>query len=386
MKLNDMRREVIYLDNAATSWPKPKRVTDAMTRFLVEEAGSPDRAGHRMSLAAGRIVQGVRVKLARLFNVDDPRRLIHCFNCTDALNIALKGSLREGDHVICTDMDHNSISRPLQAMANANVVKLTRLPVTGQGIVDPDAIRRAITPTTKLIVTVHASNVTGAIQPAGEIGNIARQHDVLLLLDAAQSVGVLDVDVVAMNIDLLAFPGHKSLLGPTGTGGLYVGRRAALRPFREGGSGADSITPTQPTEFPTWLEAGTPNTAGLVGLDAALDGLDPSQALIHERRLLERLAEAVSDDQRIRIVGDWSPSRCAPVMSFLIGGLSTVDAAAILDESFRIAVRPGLHCAPYIHRALGTFPDGTIRVSPGWSTTAEEIEQLATALREMAIA
>ncbi len=386
MKLNDMRREVIYLDNAATSWPKPKRVTDAVTRFLVEEAGSPDRAGHSMSVAAGRVVQNVRVKLARLFNVDDPRRIIHCFNCTDALNIALKGSLREGDHVICTDMDHNSISRPLQAMANANVVKLTRLPVTGQGIVDPDAIRRAITPATRLIATVYASNVTGAIQPAGEIGNIARQHDVLLLLDAAQSVGVLDIDVEAMNIDLLAFPGHKSLLGPTGTGGLYVGRRATLRPFREGGSGADSITPTQPTELPTWLEAGTPNTAGLAGLDAALDGLDPSQALIHERHLLERLVEAVSDDQRIQIVGDWSPSRCVPVMSLLIGGLSPVDAAAILDESFRIAVRPGLHCAPYIHRALGTFPDGTVRVSPGWSTTAKEIDQLASALREMAIA
>ena len=386
MKPNDMRREVIYLDNAATSWPKPKRVTDAMTRFLMEEAGSPDRAGHRMSVAAGRVVQDVRVKLARLFNVDDPRRIIHCFNCTDALNIALKGSLREGDHVICTDLDHNSISRPLQAMANANIIKLTRLPVTGQGIVDPDAIRRAITPTTRLIVTVHASNVTGAIQPAGEIGNIARQHDVLLLLDAAQSVGVLDIDVEAMNIDLLAFPGHKSLLGPTGTGGLYVSPRSTLRPFREGGSGADSITPIQPTEFPTRLEAGTPNTAGLAGLDAALDGLDPSQVLIHERQLAERLVKAVSDDPRIQILGNWSPSRCVPVVCLLIRGLSPGDAAAILDESFRIAVRPGLHCAPYIHRALGTFPDGAVRVSPGWSTTTKEIDQLVSALHEMATA
>jgi len=386
MRLNGMKRDVIYLDNAATSWPKPKRVTDAMTRFLVEEAGSPNRAGHRMSVAAGRVVQNVRVKLARLFNVDDPRRIIHCFNCTDALNIALKGSLREGDHVICTELEHNSISRPLQAMANAGVITLTRLPIGDQGFVDPDTVRGAITPATRLIATLHVSNVTGIIQPVTEIGHIAREHDLLFLLDAAQSVGVLDVDVVAMNIDLLAFPCHKSLLGPTCTGGLYVGPRATLRPFREGGTGADSAPATQPEELPTRLEGGTPNTAGLAGLDAALDGLDPSQALIHERQLLERLAEAVSDDRRIQIVGDWSPSRCAPVMSLLIGGLSTVDAAAILDESFRIAVRPGLHCAPYIHRALGTFPDGTIRVSPGWSTTAEEIDQLASALREMAIA
>lgn len=386
MKLNDMRREVIYLDNAATSWPKPKRVTDAMTRFLVEEAGSPDRAGHSMSVAAGRVVQDVRVKLACLFNVDDPRRIIHCFNCTDALNIALKGSLRGGDHVIFTELEHNSISRPLQSMADAGVITFTRLPIGDQGFVDPDTVRGAITPATRLIATLYASNVTGIIQPVAEIGHIAREHDLLFLLDAAQSVGVLDVDVVAMNIDLLAFPGHKSLLGPTGTGGLYVGQRATLRPFREGGTGAESAPPTQPEELPTRLEGGTPNTAGLAGLNAALDGLDPSQALIHERHLLERLVEAVSDDPRIQILGNWSPSRCVPVVSLLIRGMSPVDAAAILDESFRIAVRPGLHCAPYIHRALGTFPDGTIRVSPGWSTTAEEIDQLASALREMAIA
>ncbi len=375
---------VVYLDNAATSWPKPQRVLDAMSRFLAEDAGSPNRGGHRMSVAAERVVRDVRVKLARLFNISDPDRIIHCFNCTDALNIALKGTLRDSDHVITTQLDHNSILRPLQAMVDAGVITLTRLPVTEEDGVDPDAVRHAITPATKLIATLHASNVTGVIQPIGVIGRIAREHDALFLVDAAQSVGVLDVDVVAMKADLLAFPGHKSLLGPTGTGGLYIGPRATLRPWREGGTGADSIHPTQPEELPTWLEAGTPNTVGLAGLNAALDGLDAGQALNHERMLPETLAAAVADDGRIWIVGGSTPARCVGVMSLSIRGVSPLDAAAILDESFGISVRPGLHCAPYIHRALGTFPDGTLRVSPGWSTTPGEIDRLVSALREIA--
>lgn len=379
-----MTNDVIYLDNAATSWPKPQRVIDAMSRFQVEQGGSPSRAGHRLSVAAERIVDDVRCKLARLFNVAEPNRIIHCFNGTDALNMALKGSLREGDHVISTEADHNSISRPLQAMVDAGMVRLTRLPVTGQGYVDPEALENAMTPATKLIAAVHASNVTGVIQPVVELGRIAREHEAWFLLDAAQSVGVVEIDVEAMNVDLLAFPAHKSLLGPAGTGGLYVGPRVRLRPFREGGTGADSITPTQPTDFPRWLEAGTPNTVGLAGLSAALDGLDPKKALLHERDLITRLVEAIAEDDRTRVVGNWSPSRCVAVVSLLVRDVSPMDAAAILDGSFGVAVRPGLHCAPYIHRRLGTFPDGTIRVSPGWSTTPEHVDRLAAALKEIA--
>lgn len=379
-----MQRDVIYLDNAATSWPKPQRVIDAMREFLVEHGGSPSRAGHRLSIAADRVVRDVRVKLARLFNVDDSDRIIHCYSCTDALNIAIKGAVTEGDHVICSDLDHNSVLRPLQAMCDAGYITLTRLPVTAAGQLDPDAVRVALTPKTKLVAAIHASNVTGVIQPVEAIGRIAREADVLLLLDAAQSAGVLDIDVEAMNIDLLAVPGHKSLLGPSGTGALYAGPRAELRPFREGGTGADSITPTQPTEFPTRLEAGTPNTVGLAGLSAALDGLTPAVVLAQERELVSRLAEAVSGDDRILIEGGWSSSRCVGVMSLSIVDISPVDAAAILDESFGVAVRPGLHCAPHIHRTLGTFPDGTIRVSPSTSTTPEEMDTVASALREIA--
>jgi selenocysteine lyase/cysteine desulfurase len=264
------------------------------------------------------------------------------------------------------------------------MITRTRLAVSGTGHLDPDEVRKAITPATKLIATVQASNVTGVIQPTEVLGLIAREHGALFLLDAAQTIGVVDIDVQAMNIDLLAFPGHKSLNGPTGTGGLYVSERAELSPFREGGTGADSVSVTQPTEFPTWLEAGTPNTVGLAGLNAALDELKPSETLVHELRLLERLAGGLADERRIRIVGDWSSGRCVGVMSLVVEGMTANEAAVALDESFGIAVRPGLHCAPYIHRAIGTFPDGTIRVSPGWASEAGEIDRFTSAIRRIA--
>ena len=380
-----MPRPIIYLDNAATSWPKPKRVIDEMARFMAEDGGSPGRAGHRMAVAAERIVRDARVKLARLINADDPDRIIHCLNGTDALNIALKGSLREGDHVVCTQLDHNSVSRPLEAMAARKFITLTRVPIASNGCVDPDAFRSTITPATRLITTVHASNVTGIIQPVAEISRVACEHDLLFLVDAAQTAGVVDIDVEAMHIDLLAFPCHKSLLGPSGTGALYVGERAILRPWREGGTGADSIYPTQPEEFPTRLEAGSPNTVGLAGLNAALDGLTPSETLAHERSLLDRIIRKLGSHDKIRIIlGGASLSRRVGVLSLVVEGVAPVDLAAILDESFGIAVRPGLHCAPYAHRALGTFPDGTIRVSPGWSTMEAEVDQLIAALRDIA--
>jgi cysteine desulfurase family protein len=378
-----MDRRTIYLDNAATSWPKPKGVLNEMRRFLNEEAGSPNRAGHRMSVAAGSIVQEARVKLARLFSVHNPNRIIHTFNCSDALNIAIKGVLREGDHVITTDLDHNSILRPLRALADDGVITLTRLPLASSGFADPDELCRAVTPTTKLIATLHASNVTGVIQPITEFGRIARERDCFLLIDAAQSAGVLPIDVEAACIDLLALPGHKSLLGPTGTGALYVGERVSLRPFREGGTGGDSLHPTQPAEYPTWLEAGTPNTLGLAGLNAALDGLEPGRMLAHERMLLCRFIEAVAGDKAIQIVGPGRPHEGVGVVSFLLSHMAPIDVGAILDQAFNIAVRPGLHCAPFAHRALGTLPEGTVRISPGPMTTTEDVDNLVRPLRDI---
>ncbi len=375
---------MIYLDQAATSWPKPQRVLDAMTACMTEGVGNPSRAGHALSVRAERIVNDARVALVRLFRVNDPDRIIHCFNCTDALNIAIKGVLTEGDHVITSVIEHNSVNRPLQRLADDGIITLTWLPIGDDGRVDPSAVQEAITPKTRLIAITHASNVTGIIQPIKEIGRIARAHDLHFLVDAAQTAGVLDIDVVKLDIDLLAFSGHKSLLGPTGTGGLYVSPRVSLRAWREGGTGGDSTLPTQPLELPTALEAGTPNTIGLAGLTAGVQGLDTHQALLHERTLVRRFIGAIQDHPRVHIVGNAAVDVRTGVVPINVTGIAPADVAAILDESFNIAVRPGLHCAPYAHKSLGTFPDGAIRVSVGASNSADEIDQLVDALQQIA--
>ncbi len=379
---------MIYLDNAATSWPKPDGVRAEMVRFMAEDAANPGRAGHRMAIAAEKKLDDVRGKLTRLFDGDEPERMILTLNCTDALNIAIKGVLREGDHVITTTLEHNSVSRPLQAMADAKFIVLTRLPMSDGGFIDPDAIRRAMMPKTRLIACTHCSNVLSTIQPAEEIGRIAREHDVIFLLDAAQSAGIVPISIRRMNIDLLAFPGHKSLLGPTGTGGLYVGHRADPRAWREGGTGGDSSSPTQPHLYPYWLEGGTPNTVGVAGLGAGVDYVvqnDPSKTLEHEQALVQRLVNALHGDERFKILGSHDWNRRAGAVSITVEGLSPSEVGAILDESFSIAVRPGLHCAPYIHRELGTFPDGAVRISPGPFNTTDDIDRLIEALRQIVL-
>lgn len=375
-------REIIYLDHAATSWPKPEAVVRAMATFLAEQGGSPNRGGHRLAAAAGQVIQECRVKLARLIHAGDANCIIHCFNCTDALNIAMKGVLREGDHVICTALDHNSIARPLEAMRRRGFISVTRVPCGCDSIVDPEDIRAAITPATRLVVLVHASNVTGAIQDVASISAITQEHDLLLLLDAAQTMGVVPIDVDKMNVDLLAFPGHKSLLGPPGTGGLYVGPRGEVAAFREGGTGANSESPTQPAELPTRLEAGTPNAVGIAGLSAALDELDP-EALTRERSMVRRLVDGLADVDGVTLYRARSVDESVGCLSLNLHGLMPQELAAILDESFGIAVRPGLHCAPFVHQALGTFPDGSLRVSPGSTTTEQEVDSLLHALSEI---
>jgi len=373
----------IYLDNASTSWPKPPAAVEAMTRYLREVGASPGRAAYRAAVEADRIVADVRRKRTDLFGGSDPRRMIFCHNCTDALNMAIKGTLGEGDHVVTTMLEHNSVSRPLQALADARLIELTRVPVSPGGFVDPDDISKAIRPNTRLIICTHADNVLGRMQPLEEIGRLARRHETLFLADAAQTAGVMPISVERMNIDLLAFPGHKSLLGPTGTGGLYVGDRASLRPWREGGTGGDSASLTQPHEYPFLLESGTLNTVGIVGLGAALETLNPADTLAHERRLLSRLLDGIEENRKVHPVGDPSPDKRVGTLSLVTDGLSPEEAADVLDESFGIAVRAGLHCAPYTHRALGTFPEGTVRISPGPVTTPRGIDVLIEALDQI---
>ena len=398
---------MIYLDNAATSFPKAPGVIEAVSKFIAEDAANPGRAGHRMSMAAEEMLGRVRLKLARLVNAPDHERMVFTLNGTDALNIAIKGVLNEcvvgggaKPHVITSMLEHNSVSRPLQAMFEAGKIDLTRVGCDDSGLIDPTEIKAAITPQTTLIVITHGSNVVGTIQDAAAVGAIARQADVLFCLDAAQTIGVYPIDVQAMQVDLLAFPGHKSLLGPTGTGGLYVGGRvpepsekmdcsaARLAPFREGGTGGDSKTPTQPAEYPHYLEGGTPNTIGIVGLEASLDYLakqDMAKTLEHEQTLVQQVIDFIDGDERFVLYGDTDARSRVGTVCFNANDLGPEDLAGILDVDFGIACRHGLHCAPYAHQRLGTFPSGTVRVSPGAFSTSDEVSQLIEALDQIAM-
>jgi cysteine desulfurase family protein len=378
---------MIYLDNAATSFPKPETVYRALDAFARSSLANPGRAGHKMALAAEHALDDARHRLNRFLNGKSPERFVFTLNGTDALNMAMKGVLADGDHVVTTDLEHNSVSRPLVALADAGRITLTRVAADGSGTVDPDAIKRAITPKTRLVALTHASNVLGTVQPVAEVGRIVREAEsVLFLVDAAQTAGVVPIDVQALSIDLLAAPGHKSLLGPTGTGFLYVGPRAKLRPWREGGTGGDSSTPVQPSEYPYYLEGGTPNVLGVAGMVAGLDFVEertPDAIREHEVMLCDRLREKLEEAGGFEFYGHRDPALRVGTISFRSEAIPAPELGGILDQAFDIAIRPGLHCAPYVHRALGTFPEGTVRVSPGAFTTVDDIDQLVEALREI---
>ena len=378
----------IYLDNAATSFPKPEAVYQTLDRFARTSLANPGRAGHKMALLAEHALDDGRHRLNQFFNGKAAERFAFTLNCTDALNMAFKGVLKAGDHVITTDLEHNSVSRPLRAMELAGFITLTRVKADGGGTVNPDDIRKAITAKTRLIALTHASNVVGTIQPVTEIGAIARERDLLFLVDAAQTAGVVPVDIQTMNIDLLALPGHKGLMGPTGTGTLYVSPRVKIAAWREGGTGGDSSSETQPKEFPYFLEGGTPNVLGVAGLSAGIQWVEAeglSKIHAHEVGLTERLWLALDEIGGFEILGHRDTARRVGTLSFHCEALAATEIGGILDQAFDIAIRPGLHCAPYIHRAVGTFPEGTVRVSPGPFNTAEDIDRLAAALREIVI-
>jgi cysteine desulfurase family protein len=377
---------MIYLDNAATSFPKPEAVYRALDQFARQSLANPGRAGHKMALAAERALDDVRHLLNVLLHGEAPERFVFTLNCTDALNMAFKGILQESDHVVTTDLEHNSVSRPLRKMELDGRITLTRIRADGGGTIDPDDVRRAITPRTRLVAMTHASNVLGTVQPVAEVGAIVRGGGPLFLVDAAQTAGIVPIDVQAMHIDLLALPGHKSLLGPTGTGALYVGPRAELRAWREGGTGGDSSNETQPREFPYFLEGGTPNVLGVAGLAAGITwvqehGLERTRQ--HEVALCERLRRRLEELDGFEAFGHRDITKRVGTLSFRCEALPAAELGGVLDQAFDIAIRPGLHCAPYIHRSLGTHPDGTVRVSPGPFNTEADIDILAKALAEI---
>ncbi len=340
---------MIYLDNAATSFPKPEAVYRALDHFARNDLANPGRAGHKMALAAERALDDGRHALNQFFHGEGTERFVFTLNCTDALNMAFKGVLKDGDHVITTDLEHNSVSRPLRAMELAGKITLTRVKADAGGTIDPDSIRKAITSKTRLIAQTHASNVIGTVQPIAEIGRIARDRDLLFLVDAAQTAGVIPIDIQALHIDLLALPGHKSLFGPTGTGALYAGPRAKVGVWREGGTGGDSASETQPRELPYFLEGGTPNVLGVAGLTAGIqyvadEGLDKIHR--HEVELVERLWRRLDEIGGFLVFGHRNMAQHVGTLSFKNDALPAAELGGILDQAFEIAIRPGLHCAP----------------------------------------
>jgi len=379
---------VIYLDNAATSFPKPPEVAHAIARLLTESAGNPGRSGHGLALAAERVVEDARRRLAALFGVADPARIAFTLNATDALNLALWGLLAPGDRVVTTSVEHNAVVRPLHALAATRGVVVERAACAPDGSLDLDDLTRVVARAkTRLVVVNHASNVVGTVLPVREAAAIAHAHGAAFLLDAAQTAGVLPIDVRALGVDLLAFPGHKGLLGPTGTGGLYVAPGVRLTPLRQGGTGTRSEDERHPEEMPQVLEAGTPNTVGIAGLGAAVAYLEArgvADVRAHELARTGRLLAGLGEIPGVRVHGPLDPTRRVSAVSITLAGWEPNDVAAVLDGSFGIAVRAGLHCAPLAHRTIGTFPRGTVRLSPGPFTTEAEIDGALAALRSIA--
>ncbi|HEY3227555.1 MAG TPA: aminotransferase class V-fold PLP-dependent enzyme [Planctomycetota bacterium] len=378
---------MIYLDNAATTWPKPESVYRALDEFARNAAANPGRSGHRMAVAAEAKVGEARARVAKLLNAESPDRIILTLNATDALNIAIKGILRPGDHVVTSVLEHNSINRPLAALEQAGAISVTRLPAEADGSLSVDALREALTPATRLVAVTHGSNVLGVVNDAAALGDAAMRHGAVLLLDASQTAGVVPIDVRAQQLDLVAFPGHKGCLGPMGTGALYVRAGISLRPFREGGTGFGAESELQPEAMPFRLEGGTPNAHGLAGLAAGLEFLEREGVAkigAHERDLALKFAEEARRIPGITVWSGRSPAKQIGPVSLSVQGREPGEVGAALDERYGIACRPGLHCAPGTHRFLGTFPKGTVRFSFGYFNTAADVAAAAGALREIA--
>ncbi|MHB8059122.1 MAG: aminotransferase class V-fold PLP-dependent enzyme [Desulfuromonadaceae bacterium] len=372
----------MYLDNAATSFPKPEKVYEAVIHAMRDVGASPGRGGYRRSLEAGRILFQAREAAAGFFSIADSSRIIFTHNATEALNLALHGTLTAGDHVITTSMEHNSLLRPLYALRSKGV-ELSIVPAASDGVVAVEDIRRAVRVNTRMIAVGHVSNVCGAIQPIKQLAELCREVGALFLLDAAQSAGYLPIDVEHGAIDLLAVPGHKGLLGPTGTGLLYAAPHVLLKPVIQGGTGSHSTAEEQPEVMPDGYEAGTHNLPGIAGLHAGIEFiLERGLPVVcqHEYTLLKQAEQALKDIPGITIYGPADPSGRCSVLSFTAAGVDSALLAAELDHGFGIAVRAGLHCAPLAHRTLGTMPGGTVRLSPGWSTTSEEIAFFSAAV------
>jgi cysteine desulfurase family protein len=384
-----MSETIIYLDNAATSHPKPEGVIQAMTAFMRDVGGNPVRSGHRLSIEAGRVVFEAREKIAALFGISDSSRVIFGQNATEGINLGLKGVLRRGDHVITSSMEHNSVMRPLRALEREGI-ELTVAPCSREGFLDPAEIQKAIRKNSRMVVLNHGSNVVGTLLPLEPVGEICHNHGILFMVDAAQTAGAIPIDLEKEKIDLLAFTGHKALFGPQGTGGLVIGQRVeekSIQPLKRGGTGSRSEFEEQPDFLPDLCESGTPNTVGLAGLRAGLDfilGVGIEKIRNHERKLTSRLIQGLLEISGAIVYGSGDAERQCATVSFNLANWAPSDLAFHLDEEFGILTRVGLHCAPSAHRTIGTFPDGTVRVSMSYLSTEEDIEQTLQAIKTLA--
>ena len=370
---------MVYLDNPATSWPKPPEVKEEMNRFMEEVGANPGRSGHSLSIEAARIIYEAREALSILFHVKDSSRIIFTLNATESINLALKGILKPQDHVITSSMEHNSMMRPLRDLEKKGI-ELSIIPCSNEGMLDPQEVERKIRSSTRMVVLNHASNVTGTLLPIKEVGFITRRHDLLFLVDAAQTAGAYPIDLERDEIDLLAFTGHKSLYGPQGTGGLAIGERIngkEMIPLKQGGTGSRSEFEEQPDFLPDRFESGTPNGVGIAGLLAGIQFVlrkGVEQIRQNEMTLIEKLIMGLKKIPQVKLYGPERQGDRVATLSFNFAHLSPSNGALRLEKEFGILCRPGLHCAPAAHRTIGTFPEGTIRFGLSVFNTEREIE------------
>ncbi len=377
---------MIYMDNGATSFPKPPEVLEAFIDCAANYCANPGRSGHFAAARTAQEIFKVRLAAAQLFNIDNAGRIIFTKNCTEALNIAIKGILREGDHVVTSSMEHNSVIRPLYELRKKRI-HTTVVPCDADGFLNPEHIKRALTANTKLIVLTAASNVTGTKMPLEEVGRIALRNGIVFMVDGAQGAGHMSIDVKRMGIDILAVPGHKGLLGLQGSGMLYVRDDIDIDPLISGGTGNLSKELSQPAEFPEGFEAGTLNSPGIIALGAAIKmlnkiGIDVIEE--YERRLTERLQRGLENIEGVRFYGP-SDSHCKTAVTAMnITGVNCEETALLLNDEFGIAVRAGFHCSPLAHKTIGTYNCGCVRICPGFYTTEKEIDEVIEAVRSIA--
>lgn len=387
MKSNPLSEPVIYLDNAATVYPKPPEILDAALDLYKRYGVNPGRSGYDLCLVGGDLVQTTRDTLTRFFGGTDSSRLCFAYNASDALNILIQGMVNPGDHVVSTTVEHNSVIRPLNHLQRDGVITVDYVPTDSNGRVDPDEIVKHLRPETKLVVVNHGSNVIGTIQPVAEIGRLCHERGILFVVDTAQTAGVVPIDVQQMKIDALAFTGHKSLLAPTGIGGVYVAEGIEVKHTRYGGTGVRSAYPFHLDEYPFRLEVGTPNVLGILGLHEAQRhiaerGMDAIYR--HEMELFSTLQGGLVDIDGVTLHGTTQLSDRLPVLSLTVEGWDPADVGVLLDGDHNIACRTGLQCAPLIHEQMGTAPRGTVRLSVGPMNTADDVEAAIRGVEDIA--